>query len=128
VAISTISDSGGQAGGREGGVLRLTDFTVDIDALWSTANKVLSLGDVVDAVSRRTPVVCAGSYGGFVDEPAKTWAARYGYLLKGVATEMERSGYDLRATADAYYETELVVRDRLRQLESWHSTTTAHAP
>ena len=129
MAIATISDAGGlAASGRDGGVLTFAEYTVDIDELWSTANRVLGVADVVDAVARRGSMDGAGTYGGFVDEPARTWASRYSYLLRGLAHEIERSGYDLKGTADAYFDVELTVRDRLKQLESWHSTTTGHAP
>jgi hypothetical protein len=97
-------------------MLQVSEYTVDIDELWATANKVLGVSDVVQALSGRASMHHAGSFGGALAGAADRWGFRYRHLLAEIAEQVEHRGYVLRGNADAYFEVELTVRDRLRAL------------
>ncbi len=101
-----------------GDVLAAGGYTVDIDSLRATANVVLGLADRVDSVAERPAMVAAGEYGYSLPAAASGWAQRFGYLVAGLAGEVEHAGFELRGTADAYTEVEIAVEARARQLES----------
>ncbi len=100
-------------------VLRTGEYVVDIDELRVTANKVLGVADRTDALARRRTMGGASGFGTFLAGAAHTWGDRFQYLLRGLADEVEHAGYQLRGTADAYYEVDLDVQARLRGEPLW---------
>jgi hypothetical protein len=111
-----VGGSAGTAGA--GDVLSAGGYTVDIDALRSTANVVLGLADRVDSVGERPAMQAAEGYGYSLPTSAANWAQRFSYLLDGLADEVEHAGFELRGTADAYTEVDIAAEVRARRLGS----------
>jgi hypothetical protein len=115
---SDLTRDGGNSHTDEAGavVLSAAGYSVDIDSLRSTANLVLGVADRVESASERRPMQASEDYGYSLPAAASTWTDRFTYLLHGLADEIENAGYQLRGTADAYSEVDVVVEARARHL------------
>lgn len=118
MSSSMAHDGGGPVAARTGEVLAAGGYTVDIDALRTTANVVLGLADRVDSVGERPAMQSASEYGYTLPTAATGWAQRFSYLIDGLAGEIEHAGFELRGTADAYAEVDIAAEARARRLGS----------
>jgi hypothetical protein len=116
MSASMIRDGETGGGSSTGSVLSAGGYTVDIDSLRQTANRVLGVADRVESVGERRSMHGAQEYGYVLPGAATRWADRFTYLLDGLADEVEHAGYELRGTADAYTEVEIAVERRSTRL------------
>ncbi|MCG7286411.1 hypothetical protein MHY85_10565 [Cellulomonas sp. ACRRI] len=118
MSSSMMRDGGSVGAAGSGDVLSAGGYTVDIDALRSTANVVLGVADRVGSVAERPSMQFAEEYGYSLPPAATSWAQRFSYLIDGLAGEIEHAGFELRGTATAYTEVDIAVEARARQLSS----------
>lgn len=82
MSSSMMRDGGSVGAAGSGDVLSAGGYTVDIDALGSTANVVLGVADRVGSVAERPSMQSAEEYGYSLPPAATSWAQGFPYPAK----------------------------------------------